>query len=217
MRTNSTNSNATNNKAIRKNGSQKSPARKIRKDCSKYQAVLQATRELVDESGYRNLSLKAVASRAGVSRNVLYNWWEGDLQHIVEEALLPNVAEWPLPNTGSLNDDLTEFVEMSIETMHRPNVLAGYLELASHVVDKPEDLQRTSKKFRAPYARLLGQILKNAEQRGELEKFDPESGLDYSVLAQMISGWALQFAITKKPGRRKSKAIIVKSVLKLIQ
>lgn len=178
--------------------------------------MLQATRELVDESGYRSLSIKAIASRAGVSRNVLYNWWDGDLQHIVEEALLPNVSEWPQPDNDSLCDDLTEFVERSIETMHRPNVLAGYLELASHVVNNPDDLQRTSKKYRAPYARLLGRILSNAEKRGELAPFDPESGLDYAVLAQMISGLVLQFSITKKPGRRKAKAVIVNSVLKLL-
>ncbi len=187
-----------------------------RKDSSKYQAVLQATRELVEQSGYRTLSLKAISSRAGVSRNVLYNWWNGDIQQIVEEALLPNVAEWSLPNTGTLAGDLSEFVDMSIEAMHKPNVLAGYLELASHVVDKPDDLQRTSKKFRAPYARLLGQILQNAEKRGELDKSTPDSRVPYAILAQMISGCVLQFAITKKPGRRKSKTVLVNSILKLI-
>lgn len=188
-----------------------------RKDSPKYLAVLQATRELVDETGYRTLSVKAIAARAGVSRNVLYNWWDGDVKRLVEEALLPNVAEWPLPDTGSLEQDLLEFVEMSIEAMQRPNVLAGYLELAAHVVDKPEDLQRTSKKFRAPYARLLGRILQNAERRGELNRFDPDTNLDYAVLAQMVSGMVLQFSITKKPGRRKSKTVIAGSILKLIR
>lgn len=187
-----------------------------RKESSKYQAVLQATRELVDENGYRSLSVKAISTRAGVSRNVLYNWWEGDLSRIVEEALLPNVSEWPVPNTGSLKSDLEAFIEMSIEAMHRPNVLGGYLELASHVVNKPEDLERTSKQFRAPYARLLGKILQKAQSRGELKPKPAEECLHYSVLAQIISGCVLQFAISKKPGKRKTKSILLESALKLV-
>ena len=170
----------------------------------------------MDESGYRALSLKAISSRAGVSRNVLYNWWGGDLNQIVEEAILPNVSEWSTPDTGSLEGDISAFIEKTIEVMHRPNVLAGYLELASHLVDKPEDLQRTTKKYRAPYARLLGKILQNAEKRGELPAHNPETDLHYTVLAQMISGCVLQFAISKKPGRRKTKTILIQAIQKLL-
>ncbi len=187
-----------------------------RKDSSKYQSILKATRELVDEIGYRAISLKAISSRAGVSRNVLYNWWDGDLNLIVEEAILPNVVEWPIPNTGSLEEDLTEFIEKTIDVMHRPNVLAAYLELASHVVDEPEGLQRVAKKYRAPYARLLGKILQKAEISGELPTHNPDTDLHYSIVAQMISGCVLQFAISKKPGRRNAKAVLVKSILKLL-
>jgi len=76
-----------------------------RRDSTKHRDILQATRELVEEKGYRSLSLKAIASRSNVSRNVLYNWWDGDIRHIVEEALLPNVKEWSMPNTGNFKDD----------------------------------------------------------------------------------------------------------------
>lgn len=188
-----------------------------RKDSSKYKAVLKATRELVDESGYRALSLKAISSRAGVTRNLLYNWWDGDLNRIVEEAILPSVADWKVPETGSLSTDLEQFIGMSIDAMHRPNVLGGYLELASHVVDKPEDLQRTSKSFRTPYARLLGRILQNAEARGELSKHDPENDIHHSILAQIISGCVLQFAISKKLGKRQTKKLILDMSIKLLQ
>ncbi|GAA6137140.1 hypothetical protein NBRC116583_08870 [Arenicella sp. 4NH20-0111] len=188
-----------------------------RKESSKYQAILQAARELVEENGYRSLSIKAISTRAGVSRNVLYNWWDGDISRIVEEAILPNVSEWSVPNTGSLETDLAMFIDMSIEAMHRPNVLGGYLELASHVVNKPEDLERTSKQFRAPYARLLGKILQKAQSRGELDQYNSDDRLHYSVLAQIISGCVLQFAISKKPGKRKTRAVLLNSVLRLLQ
>jgi len=187
-----------------------------KKESSRYQSILTATRELVEEVGYRKLSIKAVASRAGVSRNLIYNWWEGDLQLLIEEAVLPNVCDWPQPNNGAIEADLAEFIEMTIDTLHKNHVLAGYLELACHVNDKHDALQRTSKTYRNPYARLLGKILLSAEQRGDLENTDTEERIHYTILAQIISGCVVQFLITKKLSKRKLKELVLHTVLKLL-
>ena len=178
-----------------------------RKESSKYQAVLVATRELVEAEGYRKLTVKSISSKANVSRNLIYNWWDGDIQKIIEEALLPNVAEWKTPSTGALTTDLRKFIDMSTDALHQPHVLAGYLELASSVVDNPEALQKTNIMFRKPYAKMLKAILENANQRGELSDFDATGAIDHTSLAQIISGCILQFAITKKPGKRKAKKL----------
>jgi len=106
---------------------------------------------------------------------------------------------------------------MSTEALHRPHVLAGYLELASSVVDNPEALKKTNKMFRRPYARLLKTILENAKKRGELSANEADVTLDHATLAQIISGCVLQFAITKKPGKRKAKQLVLESVLKLLK
>ena len=181
-----------------------------RRDSTKHQAILQATRELVEEKGYRALSLKAIASRSKVSRNVLYNWWEGDIRHIVEEALLPNVKEWPMPDNGNFKDDIEQFLELTIDAIHKPNVLKGFLILASEVANNKDELTQTSKYFRAPYARMVGQIIKNAEKRDEIAQ-----SLEANHIAQMISGSVLQFAISKNPGKRKSKTVLSEFVLKI--
>ncbi|MCH2191250.1 MAG: TetR/AcrR family transcriptional regulator [Gammaproteobacteria bacterium] len=188
-----------------------------RKESSKYQAVLVATRELVEAEGYRKLTVKSISSKANVSRNLIYNWWDGDIQKIIEEALLPNVAEWKTPSTGALTTDLQKFIDMSTDALHQPHVLAGYLELASSVVDNPEALQKTNIMFRKPYAKMLKAILENAKQRGELSDFDATGAIDHTSLAQIISGCILQFAITKKPGKRKAKKLVLESVLKLLK
>lgn len=188
-----------------------------RKESSKYQAVLVATRELVEAEGYRKLTVKSISSKANVSRNLIYNWWDGDIQKIIEEALLPNVAEWKTPSTGALTTDLRKFIDMSTDALHQPHVLAGYLELASSVVDNPEALQKTNIMFRKPYAKMLKAILENAKQRGELSDFDATGAIDHTSLAQIISGCILQFAITKKPGKRKAKKLVLESVLKLLK
>jgi len=181
-----------------------------RRDSSKHAAILQATRELVEEDGFKRLSLKAIASRSKVSRNVLYNWWDGDIIRIVEEALLPNVEEWPQPDTGSFKGDIEAFLELTIDAIHKPNVLKGFLILASEVAKDKDELRQTSKYFRAPYARMVAKIIKNAEQRREIVE-----GLDPKHIAQIISGSVMQFAISKNPGRRKSKTVLSDFICKI--
>ncbi|GHA15883.1 TetR family transcriptional regulator [Arenicella chitinivorans] len=180
------------------------------RDSSKHQAILQATRELVNDVGYRGLTLKAIASKASVTRNVLYNWWDGDINRIVEEALLPNVNEWAVPDNGSFAADIDEFLDLTIEAIYKPDVLKGFLTLAAEIVDDQGQLRETSRYFRAPYARLVAKIVKQAEARDEIC-----ANLDPKHLAQMISGSVLQFAISKNPGRRNTKAVLSTMIQKI--
>lgn len=181
-----------------------------RRDSTKHQAILQATRLLIEEKGYRGLSVKSIATKAGVSRNVLYNWWGGEINRIVEEALLPNVKEWTTPDTGNFKDDIEAFLELTIEAINRPNVLKGFLILAAEVVNNEDELQQTTKYFRAPYALMVGKIIKRAEARNEII-----DGLAPKHIAQLISGTVMQFAISKTPGRRRGKTVLLDFVLTL--
>lgn len=181
-----------------------------RRDSSKHQAILQATRELIEETGYRALTLKTIASRANVSRNVLYNWWDGQIHRIAEEALLPNVREWTIPDAGNFKDDIEALLDLTIEAVHKPNVLKGFLILAAEAVSASDELQETSRYFRAPYARFVSSIIKRAEDRKEIK-----TGLNPKHIAQIISGSVLQFAISKNPGRRNSKAVLSELILTL--
>ncbi len=182
-----------------------------RRNSSKHQAILHATRELVEEKGVRGLSIQLIATRAKVSRNVLYNWWNGDIEHIVEEALLPNVDEWPLPDHGNFKQDIEQLIELSIDALNKPNVLKGFLLLAAETVNEPAILRETARHFRAPYAKIVAHIIKNASGRGEIEPT-----MDPKIIAQVISGSVVQLAISKTLGRRKTKQAVSEIVCKLL-
>lgn len=164
----------------------------------------------MEENGLRGLSLKKIAAKANVSRNVLYTWWDGDINRIVEEALLPNVEEWPTPDCGNFKDDIEAFLDLTIEAIHKPNVLKGFLILAAETVSNENELKQTTQYFRAPYSRLVKKIIKNAEARNEITP-----GLDSKHIAQIISGSVLQFAVSKNPGRRRTKVVLSELVQKL--
>jgi hypothetical protein len=78
------------------------------------------------------------------------------------------------------------------------------------VVNDKNELTQTSRYFRAPYARMVGRIIKNAEKRDEIAK-----GLEPKLIAQMLSGSVMQFAISKNPGKRKTKAVLCQFVMKI--
>ena len=58
------------------------------------EAVLQATRELLLETGYARLSLTSIAERAGTTRPALYRRWP-TLDHLVHEAAFPQQRVGP--------------------------------------------------------------------------------------------------------------------------
>jgi len=78
------------------------------------------------------------------------------------------------------------------------------------VANDKDELTQTSRYFRAPYARMVGQIIKNAEKRNEVAQ-----NLEPKHIAQLISGSVLQFAISKNPGKRKAKTVLTEFVVKI--
>ena len=72
-------------------------------------AVLRATVELLAETGYADLSVDAIARRAGTSKPAIYRRWPGKA-HLVHEAVFPIGNATALPDTGSLTGDVREMV-----------------------------------------------------------------------------------------------------------
>ncbi len=46
-----------------------------RRSTRSHQAILRAANDLIREDGYSNLSIEAIAARAGVGKQTIYRWW----------------------------------------------------------------------------------------------------------------------------------------------
>ena len=68
-------------------------------------SVLRATVELLGKSGYADLSVDAIAKRAGTSKPAIYRRWPSKA-HLVHEAVFPLSHATELPDTGSLAGDV---------------------------------------------------------------------------------------------------------------
>ena len=82
-------------------------------------AILEAGLAVFLEHGYSAASLAEIARRAGLGTAAIYRRWptKADLaMAIVEFVAKPE----PIPDTGSIRDDLVAFMELRLETWTKP-------------------------------------------------------------------------------------------------
>jgi AcrR family transcriptional regulator len=87
-------------------------------------AVLRSTVELLGETGYAELSVDAIARRAGTSKPAIYRRWPSKA-HLVHEAVFPIGDATALPDTGSLAGDVREMVRRTAAVLTTPAARAA--------------------------------------------------------------------------------------------
>src|SRR6185369_5706315 len=122
-------------------------------------AILAATIELVDESGYDRLRIQDVATRAGVGLATIYRRWPTK-QALFVEALRAKSVD--LPDTGDVRADLITIFGMMTDGLQGDGgqLLPGCLAVGR---DEPEILQALRDnalcKMRAHLRQLIGQVV----------------------------------------------------------
>jgi len=87
-------------------------------------AVLRSTVDLLGETGYAQLSVDAIARRAGTSKPAIYRRWPSKA-HLVHEAVFPIDSATELPDTGSLAGDVCEMVRRTVAVLTTPAARAA--------------------------------------------------------------------------------------------
>lgn len=100
------------------------------------EAVLHATAELLLEVGYADLTLTAIAERAGTTRPALNRRWPS-LAHLVHEAAFPAVLTTPLPRTGDPEADLHALVAGALAAFAAPVARAAAPGLVAAITADP--------------------------------------------------------------------------------
>jgi AcrR family transcriptional regulator len=87
-------------------------------------AVLEATVDLLGKTGYAELSVDAIARRAGTSKPAIYRRWPSKA-HLVHAAVFPIDSGTDLPDTGSLDGDVREMVRRTVAVLTTPAARAA--------------------------------------------------------------------------------------------
>ncbi|MFC5637192.1 TetR/AcrR family transcriptional regulator [Streptomyces bullii] len=127
-------------------------------------AILAAVTELVAESGYAAMSLGAVAARAGVGKDTIYRRWSGKAE-LVYEAVFTASDAAPVPDTGSLEGDLTVLVQQLIDEFSTPAAVAALPGLLADFAAASDLRARIRSAFLEPAKQRLTVVFDRAHAR----------------------------------------------------
>jgi AcrR family transcriptional regulator len=144
---------------------------------------LQAASELLTERGLAGMSIEEVASRAGVGKTTIYRRWTSRGSLALDAFLAEFQAQQPLPDTGSLHDDLLAALRAWIRSVAATSagpVLAGLIAEAQRdpvlaVTWRERVIERLRQQHRI--------MLDRAVARGEIP-----AETDYEVVLDLMFG-----------------------------
>jgi AcrR family transcriptional regulator len=145
-------------------------------------AVLAATLDELAAAGYADLTVEAVAERAGVHRTTIYRRWP-DKRSLVLGALIEYAADQlPIPDTADLRRDLHLLGQAIDSDLRSPQ---AHALLCTLVADRPgsSELSDVRTQLWADRLRQAQAIPQRAVQRGELA-----ADIDPAVVIDMLVG-----------------------------
>jgi AcrR family transcriptional regulator len=166
------------------------PRRGRPRDAQAEQAILQATVELLSEVGFNQLSIEAVAARAGVGKPTIYRRWPSKPELVLDavERLAP---PFPTADTGDPLTDLRQIVPELIVGLTSSPVARATIALAGDA----EMTRRLGEQYLWPRRAGIAVILHRAIAAGELRAdIDVEMAIDL-----MLGASVYRWLVTAQP------------------
>ena len=136
------------------------------------EVILLAAWEELIETGYTDMTMESVATRAGTNKAVLYRRWANKLELVITamRVHLPKITA-DIPNTGNLRSDVYAYLYGLVEPMRiigtqtirglfmEPMIWRAIITTMPQMVEQRSESKMTT---------AMTAILKNAELRGEI-------------------------------------------------
>jgi AcrR family transcriptional regulator len=154
------------------------------------EAIANACRELIADLGYADLTIEAVAERAGVGRPTIYRRWPSKA-HMVWDVLFSTPADATvIGETADLAADVEVWIRTTMEFFSRPDVSGAFPGL---LVDRSvEDAWHAH--LREPVRGAVLDRLRRGVQDGELR---PDA--DLAAIFDLVTGFAIYRAMVPQP------------------
>jgi AcrR family transcriptional regulator len=130
-------------------------------------AVLGATLRLLEEGGYGQVTIEAVAAASGVAKSTIYRWWDSRPVLVMDAYQQAVDRRVPEPDTGDLATDLAAFLAELYRVADHPVRLRVLRGLMAEAQLSPafEDAFRGFVRHRQA---VVERIIGRAVDRGEL-------------------------------------------------
>ena len=178
--------------------------------------VLSAAWGLLHAGGYAALNVDDVAERAGVAKTTLYRRWPTK-DHLAIAVGAQMLGEVPIPDSGDLRQDLTEFAAALAESLNRLRMAGHYgggasPGLAAELVAAAARHPDIGEVVRAMYAERHALARARIERAVEREGLRPD--LDAGLLIDQLAGPIYyRILITGAPADREYAGRLVDALL----
>ncbi|MEV0157512.1 TetR/AcrR family transcriptional regulator [Micromonospora sp. NPDC050686] len=160
-------------------------------------ALRAAVMQELAEVGYGRLSIERVARRAGVGKTAVYRRWGSKLAMVLDIVSELAVHKMPLPDTGSLHDDLEILLQIVNQVLQHRLAAQVVPDLLAEAARNPQIAETLQAALRANQRNVADLILGRAIERGELSP-----GIDTDAAVDLIIGplyWRLAISRTRLP------------------
>jgi AcrR family transcriptional regulator len=168
------------------------------RDVRRDEAILAATLELLQEHGYRGLTIDGVAAGAGVGRPTIYRRWPSKPALVVAALVDSARLALPLPDTGSLRGDLIQVQHHQVELMNSPDTRRVTAGLIADLATDPELAETYVTQYLAPRRSRVWRVLERGVHRGELAA-DVDMAFAYDLLVGPLFMRAVVWGQTLAP------------------
>lgn len=146
--------------------------------------ILEATLDVLAEVGYDRLTMDAVAGAARASKATLYRRWSTK-QALVVDAVCSQKSSGPVPDTGSLRDDLVT-LHCELGGFRDARTLAVLAAVVTAMARDEEFAETYRRDFIGPKIAAARVMFERARDRGEIAE-----DVDIALLAPALPGIVL--------------------------
>ncbi|MFL6115177.1 MAG: TetR/AcrR family transcriptional regulator [Catenulispora sp.] len=131
------------------------------------EAIIDAAIGLLQDVGYEGFTIERLAKDAGVGKQTVYRWWPSKAAVIAEAVGTRAQHTIPLPDTGTLGSDLTEFFLTTFRQSEDPAVINQLKNMMVASLENPETAA-PFKEFLASRRASLRVLLERGAARREV-------------------------------------------------
>jgi AcrR family transcriptional regulator len=148
-------------------------------------AILDATKQLLEERGFVDLTIEEVALRASVGKATIYRRWPTKGTLVFESFMFDFLARQPIADTGNLRGDLLATLRGWIRTVKGTVTGRTLVGLIAEVQRDPELAEVWRDRFVIPVRTQHRYIIERAITRGEIP-----STTDVDITLDLLFGAA---------------------------
>jgi len=155
-----------------------------KRNLSTSKAILDAAATLLQERGYTNFTIEAVARRAGASKSTIYRWWSCKM-HLLLDIYATDVERMiVIPDFGNVEKELISIIRAIWKLWRETPSGQAYKSMIAEAQAAPSAAGHWRSKFLFERRKKLFFILQRAAERGELRP-----GVAFEIVIDMLFGF----------------------------